>query len=52
MNIAGTLPFDHRGIVIGDAQCDLGAELAAEVIDKRRIAFGHASRVLGGHDGV
>jgi hypothetical protein len=52
MNVAGALALDHGGIVIGDAQSDFGAELAAEIIDKGREAVGYAGGVFGGHDGV
>ena len=51
MNIPGALPFDHGGIVIGDAQVHLHAEHPRQIIHERRVAINDARGVLGRDDG-
>src|ERR1700732_2126676 len=52
MDISGALAFDHRGIVVGNAQRHFAAELAAQIIDERRKAVDDSAGVLGRNDGV
>ena len=51
LDAAVALALDDGGIVVGDAQSDLGAELLGQVFDERRVALGHAGSVLGRDDG-
>jgi len=51
MDVAGSLPLDHRGIVIGDPQLDLDAELLRQKAEHRGPAIGDGVFILGGHHG-
>src|SRR5258708_31156606 len=50
MDVSGLLAFDHRRVVVGDAQRDLHAQFLREVLDQRRVAVGDAGGVLGRHE--
>ena len=47
MDVAGALALDYGGVVVGDAQRHLGAELARQIGGERRIAIDDARGVLG-----
>src|SRR5258708_5932782 len=50
MDVSGLLAFDHRRVVVGDAQRDLHAQFLRKVLDQRRVAVGDAGGVLGRHE--
>src|SRR4029079_3262435 len=49
MDVAGALPFDDSGVVVGDAQIDLHPEFLGKVSDERGPALRNAGGVLGRH---
>jgi hypothetical protein len=51
VDVAGALTFDDRGVVIGDAQRHLRAELFRQIVDERRVAIDRARGILFGDDG-
>ena len=50
MDIASALALDDGRVIIGDAQIDLHAERAAQIVHERRKTLDHARGVLGWHN--
>ena len=51
LDVAGALALDDGGVVVGDAQRHLHADLLAEIVDEGRPAVDHAGGVLLGDHG-